>query len=109
MDCNLFADDARAMNLHRRIDDRIRADLDIGIDESALGIDDRDTFRHQFFTLTPSHHAIDRRKFLAGVDSKNLFGILNLECTDLLPLIYEDSDDVCEVVLALRVLVADLR
>ena len=71
----VFADSGFAEQLHEGLDDRVRADRDVGIDEDGLGLVDRDAVVHQFAGLALAENCVELRQLAAGVDAEYLAGV----------------------------------
>ena len=69
MDRHILPNDGISIDLDRRIDDRIGADLHVIIDERARRIDERDALRHERFAFAAPHDMVDPGQVLPGVDS----------------------------------------
>ena len=91
------------------MDDRVRTNVNIDINKRTVGIDNRHAARHQRFTFVPPHYAIDGGKFLARVDSQHFVGVFDLESSDLLAILCQDSNRIGQVKLALGVIGPDFR
>ena len=106
-DSDVLANHGLPVDLNGWVNNAVRTDLNVGVDKCAFRIDDRHAVGHQLFTLPSPHQAIHDSKLLARVYAENFLDRGNLECANLFALVDENADDICEVILALSVVISN--
>ena len=87
-------------DLHERLDHRIRADLDIGIDVAGLGTEDRGAGLHQFARFFRPQLGVEFRQLHARVHTQHFIRILGAQREHLVSRLAQHARHVGEVKLA---------